>query len=246
MYRNVDGCSTDQLFPCQVKNYILIILVVLIAGVSSCKHEPVIPDYGTTIAPNCDPDSVYFVNDILPFLNANCAQSGCHDAETGEDGIVLASYDDLINSDVVEPGDSENSELYEALIETDLRDIMPPTSTSINLTNEQISKVASWIDQGARNNACEDLICDSVDISFANHILPLIEQRCKGCHLGTGSVGGFPLTNYSQISGISGFALLQVMRHDSGFSPMPLNLPKLDSCKLQVVRVWIEEGALNN
>ena len=123
---------------------------------------------------------------------------------------------------------------------------MPPPSTMINLTDNQISKVATWIDQGARNNACEDLVCDSVDISFAEHVLPLIEQHCKGCHLGNGSSGGFPLTNYEQISGISGFALFEVMNHENGFSAMPPNIPKLDSCKLQVVRVWIEEGALNN
>ena len=229
-----------------MKRLLLVILVVSIACVSSCKHDFVVPDFGTTISPYCSSDTVYFVNDILPFLNANCAQSGCHDAQTAEDGVILATYDDIKNSGVVEPGESGESELYNTLIEQDLRDIMPPPSTMINLTDDQISKVATWIDQGARNNACEDLVCDSVDISFADHVLPLIEQRCKGCHLGTGSVGGFPLTNYNQISEIANYALFQVMNHDSGFVPMPKNLPKLDSCKLQVVRVWIEEGALNN
>ncbi|MFT4525878.1 MAG: hypothetical protein ACI9FU_000298 [Granulosicoccus sp.] len=229
-----------------MKNYLLVILVVLIAGVSSCKHEAVIPDYGMTISPVCDSDTVYFVNDILPFLNANCAQSGCHDSQTAQHGIILESYDDIKNSGVFEPGKSEESKLYTILNEIDLQDIMPPPSTSIELTNDQISKVEAWIDQGARNNACTDLICDSMDISFADHILPLIEQRCKGCHLGTASVGGFPLTNYEQIFEISDYALYQVINHESGYSAMPPNQPKLDSCKLQVVRVWIEEGALNN
>lgn len=229
-----------------MKRNLVVILVALIASVSSCKHEPIIPDFGKTLAPICDADTVYFENDILPFLTANCAQSGCHDAGTAQDGIILASYDDLINSDVIEPGDSEDSELYEVLIETDLRDIMPPTSTSIELTAAQISNVATWIDQGARNNGCEDLICDSVNISFSEHVLPIIEQRCKGCHLGSGSIGGFALTNYEEISGISGYALYEVMNHEEGYSAMPPNSPKLDSCKLQVVRVWIEEGALDN
>lgn len=229
-----------------MKRNLIVILIALIAGISSCKHEPIIPDFGETESPVCDSDTIYFVNDILPLINANCAQSGCHDAETAEDGIVLATYEDLMNSDVVEPGDAEDSDLYEAITENDLEDIMPPPSTMINLTEEQIFTIRTWIDQGARNNACADLICDSVNISFSEHILPLIEQRCKGCHLGSGSTGGFGLTNYDEISGISSYALFQVMNHDSGFVPMPLNLPKLDSCKLQVVRVWIEEGAQNN
>ncbi len=227
----------------------IFILGVLIFGIVSCKHEPLIPDmleFTDSTSPTCDLDTVYFVNDILPFLNANCAQSGCHDAQTAEEGIVLATYDGIKNSDVVKAFRPEDSDIIEAMRESDADDIMPPPSTMIELTEEQINMVATWIDQGARNNACLDLICDSVDISFSQHVLPLIEQRCKGCHLGPNSVGGFALTNYAEISGIADYALFQVMNHESGFSPMPLNQPKLDSCKLQVVRVWIEEGALNN
>ena len=246
MHRNVDGRSFDQLFPCRVKRNLVVVLFALIAGVASCKHEPIIPDFGETVSPICDSDTVYFVNDILPFLNANCAQSGCHDTQTARHGIILSSYEDMINSGVVEPGYSAESKMIEVMTAQDLRNIMPPTSTTINLTDEQITMVETWIDQGARNNACLDLICDSVDISFSDHILPLIEQRCQGCHLGSGSIGGFGLTNYDEISGISSFALFQVMNHDSGYPAMPPNLPKLDSCKLQVVRVWIEEGALDN
>ena len=224
---------------------VAILSVIIVLGVS-CKHEPIIPDFGETYTEICDPDTVYFVNDILPLINANCAQSGCHDAATAQDGIILATYDDLINSDIVEPGDAEDSDMYEAITEDDLRDIMPPPSTMIDLTEEQINMIGTWIDQGARNNACADLVCDSMDISFNDHILPLIEQRCKGCHLGNGSIGGFPLTNYEQISGAVGFGLYGSINHDSGYTSMPLNLPKLDSCKLQLVRVWIEEGAQNN
>lgn len=226
-----------------MKRTLFTILIAVIAGISSCKHETVVPDFGQTVSSYCDPDTVYFVNNILPFLSTNCAQSGCHDAESAVHGIILASYDDVKNSGIIKPGKPAESKLYTILNESNLRDIMPPPSTMINLTDNQISEVAKWIDQGARNNACTGLVCDSVNISFSEQILPLIEQNCKGCHLGNSSV---PLNNYENISEIAGYSLFQVINHDSGYYAMPKNQPKLDSCKLQLVRVWIEEGALNN
>ena len=46
----------------------------------------------------CDPDSVYFDNQVLPILVSNCAKPGCHDAASHQDGVVLSSYASLMST----------------------------------------------------------------------------------------------------------------------------------------------------
>src|SRR5690349_2132712 len=85
-------------------------MMLMLMLVTSCEHDPVGPidpgpgpidttgnpidttgnpidttDHGTP----CDPNVVYFEMSILPLLKSNCAKSGCHDAITHEEGIVL-------------------------------------------------------------------------------------------------------------------------------------------------------------
>ena len=67
-------------------------------GFLACQHDPFLQP----IDPNnpdpppatgfCNPDSVYFQNQILTILVSNCTESGCHNAEDHEEGIVLDSF----------------------------------------------------------------------------------------------------------------------------------------------------------
>jgi hypothetical protein len=41
-------------------------------------------------------------------------------------------------------------------------------------------------------------------------------------------------------------SLLGVIKHESGFSPMPKNAPQLDPCTIRIVQLWVDDGALNN
>ena len=47
-------------------------------------------------------------------------------------------------------------------------------------TTEQITKLRTWINQGARNNACDR--CDTTDYKFSTAIKPLLQNKCQGCH----------------------------------------------------------------
>src|SRR5687767_10619889 len=94
---------------------LIIIVSIVISGVYSCKHSPVIPVGGIPIdtttgggtggtgggggnAGNpCHPDTIYFFKDVLPILVSNCAKSGCHDAVTHEEDLILTSYDQVMN-----------------------------------------------------------------------------------------------------------------------------------------------------
>src|SRR5688572_12769544 len=83
-------------------------------------------DTSTTGGTPCDPNKVYFEMEILPLLKSNCAKSGCHDAATHEEGIILDSYQNVMNSDVIEPFDLDDSDLYEVITEDDDDKQMPP------------------------------------------------------------------------------------------------------------------------
>lgn len=104
---------------------------------------------------NCHPDTAYFNRDILPVLIYNCAVSGCHDSASAKAQVVLNSYENVIQTGKVIPGDLFDSRLYRVLIESNPNQKMPPPM-SPQLDNEQILIIQSWILQGALDNQCGD------------------------------------------------------------------------------------------
>ena len=107
-------------------------LVIVLVIVNACRHEIPIIDGGTgnggggtpLPASNCSPDTVYFVNDILPIISSNCTMSGCHDNITHADGVNLTSYSNIMR--YVSRGNAGKSKLYKVVIKTD-GDRMPPS-----------------------------------------------------------------------------------------------------------------------
>jgi uncharacterized membrane protein len=224
----------------------LIILLFGAMSFHSCMHEPVVKNMidngGITV---CDPDSVYFTNDVLPIILSNCAISGCHGGGSAADGVDLTSYANIINTGDVDAFDLDGSKLYRVITETDPGDRMPP-SPSAPLTADQIALIAKWINQGALNNECEG-DCDTNATSFSADIYPIIKNNCQGCHSGGSPSGGVSLTNYTEINAYASSGVLYgTINHEAGYSPMPQGLPKLEDCKVTQVRKWIEEGALDN
>ncbi|MCB0806298.1 MAG: hypothetical protein KDC05_10905 [Bacteroidales bacterium] len=199
----------------------------------------------------CDPDTVYFQNDVLPLLQSSCGIAGCHDAATAEDGVVLTSYLSVMQTAGVQPFNPFDSEIYEVITENDPDDRMPPPPASA-LTNDQINLIYTWISQGALNNHCEQMDCDSTNVSFSQEVFPIIQNSCLGCHSGANPNGGISLTNYQQIKnqasispGSSG-SLLGAITWATGNSNMPQNGNKLSDCDIGIIRNWIEEGMPNN
>src|SRR6218665_674926 len=112
-------------------SFLLMLIVIIVA---SCKKnsepEPMVltnPVADTTSSGGggggtptptptaCDPDTVYFQNDIMPILQTYCV--ACHNNSLHEDGVNLSSYAAIMNSDVVEACDYEESDLYECLVD---------------------------------------------------------------------------------------------------------------------------------
>lgn len=134
-------------------------LFALTILVIACKHEPSVPapvtvKGGANIPVNntppevpCDSTKVYFDREIQPILNRNCAVSGCHDAGTATDGVILNDYNNTVQTADVRPFDPESSDLYERVTETDPDKMMPPPSKP-GLTSDEINLIAKWINQG--------------------------------------------------------------------------------------------------
>ncbi|MCB0841401.1 MAG: c-type cytochrome [Bacteroidetes bacterium] len=267
------------IFTRKIKAYHIIFPMVMVLVISACVHEPIIPTIPnpnpgdttvidttvidtttndtTTNPPDttanfrpCDPDTVYFTRDILPFLISNCAKSGCHDENSAQDGVILTSYEQVIQTADVKPGDLGDSDLYEVLVETDPDDKMPPPPNN-PLSQDQVLLIQKWILQGAQNLTCEDSVvsggCDTTNVSFSGFVDPLLTTYCKGCHTGAGASGGVNLGNHAGVvSAANSGRLYGAIAHQNGYVPMPQGGDPLPDCDVQKIKAWIDQGALNN
>jgi hypothetical protein len=234
---------------------LLFVMVLLMLMLSSCKHEPgILPvkptDSGNTGGNNiseqstCDPDSAYFQTQVLPILVSNCAKSGCHNAADHKEGIILDSYSNVMATGDIVPGRADQSKIYKAIIESDPDDIMPPPPAA--MSNTQINMIFNWIEQGAQNNTCSDA-CDTNNVTFNGTIFPLMQSYCTGCHSGSSPAGQIALTNYQNISVVAqNGKLLGSVNHSTGYVPMPKGGNKLPDCRIDQIRIWIQNGNQNN
>ncbi len=78
--------------------------------------------------------------------------------------------------------------------------------------------------------------CDS-NISFADNVKPIIDSRCVSCHNGNQSPD---LRTYEGVSNNAQRVRSQVVSRR-----MPLN-GSLSDDQIELIRCWIENGALNN
>lgn len=90
---------------------------------------------------------ISFADQVLPILSDACF--ACHgpDEESREAGLRLDVSDEAVA--VIEPGDSDASELVARLIESDPDLLMPPPESGKKLDAEQIAILKQWIDEGA-------------------------------------------------------------------------------------------------
>lgn len=222
-----------------LRSFLLFLSIML--GIR-CTHEPLHP-IDTTGRP-CDPDTVYFQQDVLPLIVSSCAMSGCHDAASAQDGVILTTYTQIMETGDVRAGNPGNSELYEVLVETDPDKIMPPPPAS--LSTEQIQLIRTWIEQGAQNNACAP-DCDTTAFTFSITIQPMMQDFCVGCHSGATASGNVSLDSHpGVVAATSNNRLMASVKHQTGFAAMPPSGNPLSDCQIQQLEQWLAAGAPNN
>lgn len=94
--------------------------------------------------------------------------------------------------------------------------------------------------------------CDTASVSYASHIAPIIQSACLGCHSNTSAPvagAGIALEGHGNLSSYissNETRFIGTLEHTAGFSAMPKGGSKLDNCKINQIKVWINNGAQNN
>lgn len=220
--------------------------------IQSCKHYPsdIIPNpidttgNDTTLNHPCSPDTVYYARDIQPIFNAYCTGTDCHNPPNPKEELNLTSYSTAMASGRIKPYNANGSDLYEVLFKTDPAKRMPPTG---NLPSDKIALLKKWIDQGAKNLYCDDMMgpCDTTAVTYSNTISSILKNNCIGCH---GTNGGVTLSNYIGVKTvIDNGKLWNAVNHLSGtVKSMPSSTTFLSKCNLRQIKIWIDAGAPQN
>ena len=209
-----------------------------------CVHDPLTPVYDPMVVfidPPCNPDTVYFQQDILPILKSACARPDCHDVASAEEDVILISYSHLMgdDEDLVVPGNPYESKLVEVMLAPSDYDVMPPPPNA-QLDQSVIDMIILWIEQGALNLSCDG--CDTTDVTYGSHIAPLLASRCNTCHGGAEPQADLDLGTIADVTGaISYQDLMACVNSEAGFEPMPPP-SGLDACNVRKLEIWIENG----
>ena len=100
------------------------------------------------------PKQVEFSHDIRPILSDNCF--ACHGPDEKQRQVDLrfdtreGIFADRGGYQVIVPGDSSQSRLFQRISAEDEAFLMPPPWAETTLTQEQIELIRLWIDQGAK------------------------------------------------------------------------------------------------
>lgn len=224
-----------------MKNSLYILLTFIFTGfLMGCHHDadlsfaPPRPSQSPDLL--CAADTVYFQNTVYPVINSGCAKSGCHDADKHKAGVVLDSYSAIM--EYVRPSDPAASKFYKMLYSNE-DGRMPPDSP---FTGEQKSIIYWWIKQGALNNRCDNILCDSSNVTYTSKIRSLASTWCVSCHNSITLSGGFSLETYDEmVTCADGGRLIGALRHEAGYEPMPKNA-MLPQCGINLFRIWINNG----
>lgn len=206
------------------------------------------PPDSTEVTP-CDPQTVYFQQEVLPILISNCTQSGCHDVVTASDGVVLMDYASVMATADVRAGNPDGSDLYEVLVEDDPDKRMPQPPNPA-LSAQEISLIRNWIQQGAQDLSCTGdtaAACHTANLSYQADIVPILQTYCIGCHEGDQPSGGVSLDTHSGTAEVAsnGF-LVSAVKQDGIARPMPLGQSKIPACSIAQIEAWVNDGFPNN
>jgi hypothetical protein len=112
------------------------------------------------------------------------------------------------------------------------------------------------------NNQEPDDSLPTENLSFSNHIQPILNNSCTSCH-GAQGLSGVSLTSYNNVINSTGdcYQTLIVIPDEPGESPivekivsnnpecgerMPVGGPFLSNAQVQAIQTWIQEGAEDN
>jgi hypothetical protein len=218
---------------------ILLALVVL----TSCST-----DSAPTNPPDQKDTTICFDRDVLPIFLTSCARAGCHDPGSRQKGFDFTSYSGIMEG--ITPGELAGSLVYIKITEDDESDRMPPWPKEA-LSREKIDIIRQWIDEGATDSSCTsggEHPCDTSTITYSQTIRPILNAECLGCHLTAADTNrNVDLSSYEGVrSAAESGQLYGSVTRSLGYAPMPSINDTLSKCQILQIRLWIDDGALNN
>jgi len=91
------------------------------------------------------------------------------------------------------------------------------------------------------------IACLTSELSYSMDIVPILQNDCYNCHSEEANFGNVTLEGYEEIlEYVNDESLLGVIKHSSGYSPMPKGGAKLLDCEIEKIEIWINDGAINN
>jgi hypothetical protein len=146
----------------------------------------------------------------------------------------------------LEPGDKNDSEIFEVITESD-RDKRMPQPPNAPLTQEQISLIGQWIDEGAKNTTDCSNGCDISVYTYSGAVRPILDLNCIGCHNNSVQNAGVNLTTYAGVQTVANDGRLAgVINWSPGYPQMPFGGEKLSDCNIEQIMQWIGAGAKND
>lgn len=110
---------------------------------ASCYNDKKDQLYPTPSGSACDTANVSYSATIAPIMAQNCALSGCHNAATASDGVMLEDYDGVKNA-------AYGGRLVGAIEHASGYVAMPQAMPKLD--DCTISKIAAWVNAGTPNN----------------------------------------------------------------------------------------------
>jgi hypothetical protein len=89
-------------------------------------------------------------------------------------------------------------------------------------------------------------LCNTTDMSFEEDIQPILATHCNNaiCHSTEVAVGGVILDTYVGVRvTVDKGSLMGSILHQEGYSNMPSGAGQLDSCLINKIESWIQDGA---
>lgn len=128
------------------------------------------------------------------------------------------------------------------------------TSTSLPISTDTAIPVSTDTALATEPPTATQPAVQSVTVSFANDVLPIIQSRCINCHGGEQTEEGLTMLTYADIMAgsdngpvvIPGDAESSLMTELVSNQEMPKRGPKLTPPQVQIIIDWINQGALNN
>ena len=89
--------------------------------------------------------------------------------------------------------------------------------------------------------------CDTLNVTYSQTIAPIMSTNCNFCHSGATPPANVKTDTYDDLKIIADDdRLWGCVNHESGYSAMPNDRPKLNDCDLKKIRVWLDNGALDD